>query len=55
MPMPVTFTNTEIDGVREVRTGSVGDARGYFAEVYSRHVWEAQGFAETFKKLERRG
>jgi dTDP-4-dehydrorhamnose 3,5-epimerase len=48
MPMPVKFEATEIDGVLLVETGLFRDERGYFSESYSRDVWAAAGFNETF-------
>jgi dTDP-4-dehydrorhamnose 3,5-epimerase len=48
MPMPVTFTATEIEGVLQVETGLFRDQRGYFSESYSRDVWAAAGFQEAF-------
>lgn len=48
MPMPVTITPTEIDGVLVVETGIFHDARGYFSESYSEKMWAHAGFSENF-------
>lgn len=48
MPMPVTFNETEIEGVLEVQSGTARDRRGFFREVYSKAVWEKAGFAQEF-------
>ncbi len=48
MPMPVTMTKTEIEGVLLVEVGKFCDARGYFTETYSKPVWEDCGFTENF-------
>ena len=46
--MPVTITQTEIDGVLEMRTPVYRDERGYFTEVYVEETWRALGFTERF-------
>lgn len=46
--MPVTFTQTEIDGVLEIRTPVYRDARGFFTEVYVEETWRNLGFTERF-------
>jgi dTDP-4-dehydrorhamnose 3,5-epimerase len=48
MPMRVSFSKTEIDGVLEVKVGVIHDGRGFFSEVYSKPVWGGQGFTEPF-------
>ena len=48
MPMPVTFEETEIEGVRVVKTGIFHDERGYFSESHSQMIWEDAGFEERF-------
>jgi len=48
MPMPVTISKTEIDGVLVVETGIFRDHRGYFSESYSQAIWAEAGFHETF-------
>ncbi len=37
---------TGLDGVVEVRTPRIGDARGFFSEVWSRPVWAAAGLPD---------
>ena len=48
MPMQIQIAPTEIDSVREVHTGRVGDDRGFFAETYSQEMWSRAGFDEAF-------
>lgn len=48
MPMPVKITPTEIDGVLAVQTGVARDHRGFFSETYSKEMFAAAGFGETF-------
>ena len=48
MPMPVTLSKTEIDGVLAAKVGLFRDQRGFFTETYSINTWEEQGFHETF-------
>lgn len=48
MPMRVSFSKTEIEGVIEVSVDVFRDARGLFTEPYSRTVWAESGFSETF-------
>ena len=48
MPMKVEIAPTEISEVLEVRTGRVGDDRGFFAETHSVEMWRQAGFEETF-------
>jgi len=45
---PVEFRETEIPGVREVHVKFFGDARGFFAEAYSKKTWNEVGFSEEF-------
>lgn len=46
--MNVEIHSTELDGVLEVRTGRVGDDRGFFAETHSSEMWRQAGFEEVF-------
>jgi dTDP-4-dehydrorhamnose 3,5-epimerase len=46
--MPVTFTETEIDGVLVAKTGIFHDQRGFFSESYSERMWREAGFNEVF-------
>ena len=48
MPMKVTLTPTDIDGVLVAETGVFRDDRGYFSESYSKAMWAEAGFHETF-------
>jgi dTDP-4-dehydrorhamnose 3,5-epimerase len=48
MAMPVKFDPTEIQDVRIVEVGRVGDDRGFFSETYSQAAWAEQGFEEMF-------
>lgn len=48
MPAPVTFAETEIAGVLEIRAGVFRDDRGFFTETYSSSVWAQHGFEEVF-------
>lgn len=59
MPMPVEFRKTEIDGVLEVVTKFIADARGFFSELYNEDMWRDAGFSAQFVQdnlsLSRRG
>lgn len=48
MPAPVTFAQTEIEGVLEIRAAVFRDERGFFTETYSRAVWGQNGFTHQF-------
>lgn len=50
MPMPVRIEKTPIDGLLIVKTGVIGDDRGFFSECYSRKMWAEAGFTETFQQ-----
>lgn len=46
--MQVEIEGTEIPDVLEVRTGRVGDDRGFFAETHSVEMWRQAGFESAF-------
>jgi dTDP-4-dehydrorhamnose 3,5-epimerase len=48
MPMPIAIRKTEIDGVLEVEGRFFEDDRGYFTELWSRYIWQNQGFTTDF-------
>jgi dTDP-4-dehydrorhamnose 3,5-epimerase len=48
MPMPVSFEDTEIEGVKLVKTGLFRDERGFFSESHSQKIWSDAGFDEVF-------
>ncbi len=48
MPMPISFRETEIDGILEVTATVHADNRGFFSEIYNQDVWQEAGFRETF-------
>ena len=48
MPMPVTIEPAPLDGLLIVKTGVFQDERGFFSESYSRDMWKAAGFEESF-------
>jgi len=48
MPMPIAFTATEIEAVREVHAGVFEDDRGFFMEAYNAATWTEAGFPDTF-------
>ncbi len=50
MPVPITITKTEINGILEIRPKLFSDERGFFTETYNQDVWEAEGFSETFRQ-----
>jgi len=48
MPLPVTFTETELPGVYDVSPGFVQDERGFLMENYVEPVWRDAGFDVAF-------
>tara|TARA_R110001592_G_scaffold24537_3_gene94456 strand:+ start:127 stop:687 length:561 start_codon:yes stop_codon:yes gene_type:complete len=48
MPMPVTIETTPIEGLLIVKTGVIGDDRGFFSETYSKMMWHKAGFDTAF-------
>ena len=43
MPTPVEFSETEIDGVLEVKTRVFWGKHGFFSETRSKAAWEEAG------------
>lgn len=48
MPMPISFTPTEIPAVWEVHAGVFEDDRGMFMEAYNAATWSQAGFPGVF-------
>lgn len=48
MPMPISIAPAPIEGLLIIKTGVFHDDRGSFSESYSRDMWAAAGFHETF-------